>query len=583
MTFEQASLLILLLAMLILFSLERFRIEVVAIAGLLAGYALRLYSAEQIFSGFASPVVITVVEILLIVQVLARAQLFDQLADFFVRAKFSDIAVIATLSGATGFISIFMNDIGAFSIALPATLRVSALLSIPKRQLIMPISFAALLGGIVSLIGTPANMLVSNAWAKANGNGFRLFDFAYVGLPVAVVGIIITAWLAPRLFPKKDGEALSAEPVSPPRRRITERHIPPGSSLIGARLSDLPDRFSLQPHTLVRDGKFVFGTPDKLVVEAGDLLLAEADETVFDRLYSSGTLLPERHPSADSADLDYVEAVVMPESTLVGSRLHSLEVFSSRDVTISALSMRSPRIEGRFADLQLSIGDILVLEGEQRAIAEALEECECLPLASQPPSRMSASSWQPFAIFAAGVAATAFELVTPDIAFAGVVLVLALLNYLSIRQAMADLNWPIIIMLGAMIPIGSAVATTGTAQLIAAALGSMVSLAEPAVGVALVLFLSMLLTPFVNNATVAIVMSPIAVAFAAAGHHSPSAYLIAVAAGASLDFLTPFGHHNNTLAMGIGSYRFSDFLKAGAPLTVLSYSLTLLLIYLFWL
>ncbi|OWV92516.1 cation transporter [Rhizobium sp. R72] len=583
MTFEQASLLILLLAMLILFSLERFRIEVVAIAGLLAGYALHLYSAEQVFSGFASPVVVTVVEILLIVQVLARAQLFDQLADFFVRARFSDIAVIATLSGATGFISIFMNDIGAFSIALPATLRVSDALAIPKRQLIMPISFAALLGGIVSLIGTPANMLVSNAWAEANGTGFRLFDFAYVGLPVAIVGIVMTAWLAPWLFPKTDGEALSAAPVSPPRRRITERHIPAGSLLIGARLSDLPGRFSLQPHTLVRDDKFIFGTPDKLVVEAGDLLLVEADETVFDGLQASGTLLPQRDPSAATAGPDYVEAVVMPESTLVGSRLRSLEVFSSRDVTISALSMRSPRIEGRFGDLQLSIGDILVLEGEQRAIAEALEECECLPLASQPPSRMSASSWQPFAIFAAGVATTAFDLVTPDIAFAGVVLVLALLGYLNIRQAMADLNWPIIIMLSAMIPIGSAVATTGTAQVIAAALGSMVSLTEPTVGVALVLFLSMLLTPFVNNATVAIVMSPIAVAFAATGHHSPSTYLIAVAAGASLDFLTPFGHHNNTLAMGIGSYRFSDFLKAGAPLTVLSYGLTLILVYLFWL
>ncbi|MDQ0564451.1 di/tricarboxylate transporter [Rhizobium mesoamericanum] len=583
MTFEQASLLILLLAMLILFSLERFRIEVVAIAGLLAGYALHLYSAEHVFSGFASPVVVTVVEILLIVKVLAQAQLFDQLADFFVRARFSDIAVIATLSGATGFISIFMNDIGAFSIALPATLRVSDALAIPKRQLIMPISFAALLGGIVSLIGTPANMLVSNAWAEANGTGFRLFDFAYVGLPVAIVGIIMTAWLSPRLFPKTDGETFSAAAFSPPRRRITERQIPAGSLLIGARLSDLPGRFSLQPHTLVRDDKFVFGTPDRLVVEAGDLLLAEADETVFDGLEASGTLLPQRDPSSATTAADYVEAVVMPESTLVGSRLRSLEVFSSRDVTISALSMRSPRIEGRFGDLQLSIGDILVLQGEQRAIAEALEECDCLPLASQPPSRISASSWQPFAIFAAGVASTAFEFVTPDIAFAGVVLVLALLGYLNIRQAMGDLNWPIIIMLGAMIPIGSAVATTGTAQVIAAALGSMVSLTEPTVGVALVLFLSMLLTPFVNNATVAIVMSPIAVAFAAAGDHSPSTYLIAVAAGASLDFMTPFGHHNNTLAMGIGSYRFSDFLKAGAPLSVLSYGLTLLLVYLFWL
>ncbi len=583
MTFEQASLLILLVAMLVLFSLERFRIEVVAIAGLLAGYALHLYSAEQVFSGFASPVVITVVEILLIVQVLARAQLFDQLADFFVRAAFSNVAVIATLSGATGFISIFMNDIGAFSIALPATLRVSAALAIPKRQLIMPISFAALLGGIVSLIGTPANMLVNNAMAGASGTGFRLFDFAYVGLPVAVVGITMIASLAPRLFPKKDGEALSPEPVSSPRRRIAERHIPAGSSLIGTRLSELPDRFSLQPHTLFRNEKFLFGTPDKLVVEAGDLLLAEADDTVFDGLRASGTLLAHRHPNAITDGPDYVEAVVMPESTLVGSRLHSLEVFSSRDVTISALSMRSPRIEGRFGDLQLSIGDILVLEGDQRAIAEALEECECLPLASQPPSQMSASSWQPFAIFAAGVMATASELVTPDIAFGAVVLVLALLNYLNIRRAMADLNWPIIIMLGAMIPIGSAVATTGTAQVIAATLGSMVSLTEPTVGVALALFMSMFLTPFVNNATVAIVMSPIAVAFAATAHHSPSAYLIAVAAGASLDFLTPFGHHNNTLAMGIGSYRFSDFVRAGAPLTVVSYGLTLLLVYLFWL
>ncbi|EPE95169.1 SLC13 family permease [Rhizobium grahamii] len=580
MTFEQASLLILLLAMLVLFSLERFRIEVVAIAGLLAGYALRLYSTEQVFSGFASPVVITVVEILLIVQVLARAQLFDQLADFFVRARFSNTAVIATLSGAAGFISIFMNDIGAFSISLPATLRVSAALAIPKRQLIMPISFAALLGGIVSLIGTPANMLVGNALAEASGTGFRLFDFAYVGLPVAIVGIIMTAWLAPRLFPNEESDP--PEPTSSSRRRIAERRIPAGSSLIGTRLSDLPGRFSLQPHTLIRDEKFLFGMPDKLVIEAGDLLLAEADHMVFEGLQSAGTLLPQRHPSLAPADLDYVEAVVMPESTLVGSRLHSLEVFSSRDIIVSALSMRSPRIEGRFADLQLSIGDILVLEGEREAIAQALDECECLPLAAQRPPSKSAS-WRPFAIFAVGVAATGFELVTPDVAFAGVVLVLALLNYLNIRQAMADLNWPIIIMLGAMIPIGSAVATTGTAQVIAAALGSMASLTEPTAGVALVLFLSMLLTPFVNNATVAIVMSPIAVAFAATAHHSPSAYLIAVAAGASLDFLTPFGHHNNTLAMGIGSYRFSDFLKAGAPLTLVSYGLALLLIYLFWL
>ena len=162
-------------------------------------------------------------------------------------------------------------------------------------------------------------------------------------------------------------------------------------------------------------------------------------------------------------------------------------------------------------------------------------------------------------------------------------LVLALLNHLNIRQAMADLNWPIIIMLAAMIPIGQAVATTGAAETIAGWLSLVVPVSRPLFGIALILFLAMALTPFVNNATVAIVLAPIALEFAKAGSHAPGAYLIAIAVGASLDFLTPFGHHNNTLAMGIGGYRFSDFLRAGWPLAVTSYGLALFLLALFWL
>lgn len=579
MTFEQASLLILLVAMLILFSLDRFRIEVVAITGLLAGYALGLYPTEQVFSGFASPVVITVIEILLVVQVLARARLFDGLASFFAGAGFSGTGIIAALSSATGFISVFMNNIGAFSIALPVALRLGTTMAIPRKQLIIPISFAALLGGLVSLIGTPANLLVSTALVQSGAGGFRLFDFAYVGLPVAIAGIALTAWLAPRIFP--EGEDAAEAPSPPSRRQLAEREVPEASPLIGARLSELSSRFALEPHALLRDEKHVFAAPGNAVIEAGDMLFAEAEATTFADLAASGAL---RLPQVDFAPLlsgDYMEAVVMPESTIVGSRLHSLEVFSTRNVRITALSLRSPRIEGRFEDQQLSIGDILVLEGERGAITEALDECECLPLASQPPAP-SSLAWQPFAIFACGVAATAFDLASPEIAFAAVVMVLALLNYLNIRQAMADLNWPIIIMLGAMIPIGTAFGSTGTAEVIASALSTVIPITQPLAGVALLLFLAMALTPFVNNATVAIILSPVALEFAGAGHHAPQAYLMAVAAGASLDFLTPFGHHNNTLAMGIAGYRFTDFLRAGAPLALSSYVLALLLIYVFW-
>ncbi|QJX06683.1 MULTISPECIES: SLC13 family permease [Rhizobium] len=580
MSFEQASLLILLLAMLILLSLDRIRIEVVSIAGLLGGYALGLYPADQIFTGFASPVVITVVEILLIVQVLARTKLFDRLAARFAAARPRDFKVIAGTSALAGFMSIFMNNIGAFAITLPVTLRLGTALTIPRRQLVMPVSFAALLGGLVSLIGTPANLLVSDALAKATGTGFHFFDFAYVGLPVAVAGILLIAFRVQRLFPEPDETPSTTSPAT--RRIVVERRIPDVSPLIGVRLSDCPVRFGIKPHALIRDDNFVFGPLDQLVIEPGDVLLAEGADTVFAGLAATQALIADAHSDGLQPDLSRVEAVVMPESTLVGSRVRSLEVFHSRGVAVTALSMRAPRIEGRFLDLQLSIGDILTLEGPRIAIGEALEESECLPLASTAAAEPAFFSWRPFALFACGVAASAAGL-RPDVAFAGVVLVLALLNHLNIRQAMADLNWPIIIMLAAMIPIGQAVASTGAAETIAGWLSLVVPITHPLSGIALILFLAMALTPFVNNATVAIILAPIALEFAKAGRHTPDAYLIAVAAGASLDFLTPFGHHNNTLAMGIGGYRFRDFLRAGWPLAVTTYGLALLLTGLFWL
>ncbi|MBY5342333.1 cation transporter [Rhizobium leguminosarum bv. viciae] len=580
MSFEQASLLILLLAMLILFSLDRIRIEVVSIAGLLGGHALGLYPAEQIFTGFASPVVITVVEILLIVQVLARAKLFDSLAAGFAAARPSGFKVISGTSALAGFMSIFMNNIGAFAITLPVALRLGTVLAIPRRQLVMPVSFAALLGGLVSLIGTPANLLVSDALAKATGTGFHFFDFAYVGLPVAIAGILLIAFRVQRLFPEPDETPATISPAA--RRIVVERRIPDVSPLIGVRLSDCPARFAIKPYALIRDDNFAFGPLDQLVIEPGDVLLAEGADATFADLAATRALMADAHALGLQPDFTRIEAVVMPESTLVGSRVRSLEVFHSRGVAVTALSMRAPRIEGRFLDLQLSIGDILTLEGPRIAIGEALEESECLPLASTAPSEPALLSWRPFALFACGVAASAAGL-RPDVAFAGVVLVLALLNHLNIRQAMADLNWPIIIMLAAMIPIGQAVATTGAAETIAGWLSLVVPITHPLLGIALILFLAMTLTPFVNNATVAIVLTPIALEFARAGRHAPDAYLIAVAAGASLDFLTPFGHHNNTLAMGIGGYRFGDFLRTGWPLAVTSYGLALLLTALFWL
>ncbi|MDE1996572.1 MAG: anion permease, partial [Rhizobiaceae bacterium] len=561
----------------------RFRIEVISIAGLLAGYLLGLYPAESVFSGFASPIVITVVEILLIVQVLARAQLFGMLGDRLIAADPPPFIVIAALSGLTMFISIFMNNIGAYAIALPVALRIADVTAIPRRQLLIPISFAALLGGLVSLIGTPANLLVSDALFRASGQGFHFFDFAYVGLPVAIIGVLLIAATVLRLFPQADDMDVAAPPERiAGRRMIAERRVPHGSPMVGQRLADCQAAFGIKPHALIRNSRFVFGSIEATAIDAGDIVLAEGLDVIFDELSAKGVLVLESHRDIYASDVIRSEAVVMPESTLIGSRIQSLEVFRSRGVAITGLSARSPRIEGRFDDLAISIGDILRLEGPKHAIAEALEECECLPLAAAHDHAPPLRSYWPLVIFACGVLTVAFGLLRPEIAFAGVILAMALLNHINLRSAIADLNWPIIIMLAAMIPLGAAVATTGLAEMLADGLGALVPVDRPLFGVALTLFLGMAITPFVNNATVAIVLSPIGLALAARAGQSANAYLIAVAAGASLDFLTPFGHHNNTLTMSIGSYRFADFLRAGWLLSIVSYVLALVLIDWFW-
>jgi len=221
-------------------------------------------------------------------------------------------------------------------------------------------------------------------------------------------------------------------------------------------------------------------------------------------------LMLESHSGAYASDLIRSEAVVMPQSTLIGSRIQSLDVFRSRGIAITGLSMRSPRIEGRFDDLPLSIGDILKLEGPKHAIAEALDECECLPLAASYDHTPPLRSFWPLLLFACGVLATATGLFRPEIALAGVILAMALMNFINLRAAIADLNWPIIIMLAAMIPLGTAVATSGTAEMLTGGLGAVVPLERPGFGVALILFLAMAITPLVNNATVAIVLTPIA-------------------------------------------------------------------------
>ncbi|TWG97027.1 Di- and tricarboxylate transporters [Mesorhizobium sp. J18] len=566
MTFDQALIVILLVCMLVIFALDRFRIELVALTGLAAGLVFGLVPMSEVFSGFANPAVVTVIEILLIVQVLGRANLLDRVAARISSGVRGDRGVLLVLCGLTGALSVFMNNIGALALMLPVVLSTCRMTGMKPRSALMPVSFAALLGGLCSLIGTPANLLVSQALQAETGRGFAFFDFAYAGVPVAIISILaIVAWI-PLIFASGRKTEAGEEPAS--GRVVAEALIPAESRIAGAAIADVPNLTGGMLHAAIRDGKHLFLKRRSTKLMAGDTLLLELDLGAFERAIAAGDLALPSQTRLERADR--AEAVIMPESTLVGSRIATLELFHARDIRVVAVASQSHRIEGRLNDLQLGIGDILFLAGDKDAIAEALEEAGLMLLSPLRRLETAAPAYFPLAVFAGGIGLTALGAIPPEIAFGLVVLVLAATGRLNLRTGLAELNWPILIMLAAMIPLGLAMDTTGAAQVMAESLLAAVPSHEPVSLIAMVLVLALIITPFANNASTAVVLAPIAIEIARSASLPPELFLIALALGISIDFLTPFGHHNNTIVMSVGNYSFIDFLKAGFPITIVA-------------
>ena len=571
MALEQISLLILLCGLLAVFLADRFRMEVVALSGLALGIVLGLVHPTVAFSGFANPAFITVVEILLVVKVLARTGLVERLSARIASLELGPTGLLAVICSLTALLSVFMNNIGALALMIPVAFGVCRASDINPRLVLMPIAFAALLGGLCSVVGTPANLIVSQQLEAATGEGFAFFDYAYAGLPAALAGLLVLCLVAPRLWPS-EGEG-PAQIDQPSRSVLAEVGVPDRSPFVGEPPAKLP--FVL--HGVERGGQRFF-LPRVEQLCAGDRLLVEIDHARLTELVEAGALDPMQGSTGGRA----AQAVVMPESTVVGSRIGTLESLAMRGIAVRGVALQSPRIEGGFADLQLSIGDVLYLQGEPEALREALDETEMLALESGDPQYRGLPDWRPLGIFLAGVVVAATGWTSPHIAFGLIVLVLAMGGWLNLREGLSELPWPVLIMLAAMIPLGEAVETTGTAALMAEALLSVLPSGVLFL-LAAMLALAIIVTPFVNNASTAIVLGPIAIGVAQGAGLPPEPLLLAIALGISIDFLTPFGHHNNVIVMGLGAYRFVDFLRLGLPVTLAAAACGMVALIVFWL
>lgn len=565
MTFDQIAIVTLMGAMLAAFAVDRFRIELVALSGLGAGVALGLVPPAGAFAGFASPAVVTVAEILIIVQVLLNAHLLDQAADRVARHVTTERGVATVLCVLGAASSIVMNNIGALALMLPVAMSLCRRTGVRPGAVLLPLSFATLLGGTCSLIGTPANMVVSGLREEALGAPFSFFALAAIGLPVTLVGVPLLVLIGPRLLAGRGLDA-AAPPITGPRRFVTELRIGAASPLAGATPAAVEARIGGTVHAHLRGGRHVFGRREAQVVKAGDLLLVETDVATAMEMHRRRDA--ELEGATGSGGAEWVEAVVLPQSTILGSTARVVAAFEEAGAELVALSPQTTRIEGRLADVRISIGDVLLLHGRADRVRRALDETDCLaisPRGLEPPRRQGLPA---LAAFAAAVGLAALGLTPPEIAFGGAVLALALAGLVDLRQALARLNWPVLVMLAAMIPLGAAVDRTGAADVIAAALLGLIGHDWPFAVYGVVLAAALIITPFVNNVSAAVALAPLAVALAGAAGVPADPLLMLVAVGVSLDFLTPFGHHNNTIVMGIGDYRFRDVPRLGLPLLV---------------
>lgn len=565
MTFDQIILVCLLIGLFGTFALDRFRIEVVAVAGLLGAFLTGLVPGEAIFSGFAHPAVITVAEILLLVGALQATHFIDRAAAGLVGRFRSHQSLLAALCVIGASISVFMNNIGALALMIPLATAVADRSGMSLKTLLMPVSFATLLGGTCSLIGTPANLIVSDALSNVQGgDGFAFFDFARVGLPVTLTGLIAIIFLAYPFLSKRT-EKMDALNLDQPTigKLILEATIPPSSLYAGQYLTQVEADLDGRIASIRRGMAFVFARREDIRIEPGDTILLEAHSKSLQKALQTSLILAKVPPS--SGNEAQRSAVIVPESVVLGSRISTLEGFADVGVRVLAISSARKRLEGNFSDIQLAIGDVLHLAGPPDAVHTLIREYNLIGLAPQESSVSLKAGIPALLAFLGAVALAASGILRPELAFGAAIGGLLLAGKLDLVAAIRRLNWPIIIMLAAMIPIGAAVETTGLAELVSESFASLVPAAAPSLVVVAILLSAVLITPFINNASTAIVLTPIALELAARTGISAEVALLAVAIGVSIDFITPFGHHNNMIVMGIGGYRFRDFPIAGLP------------------
>ena len=621
MTNDQIAILAILIATVGLFLWGRWRHDIVALAALLACVAWGLVPSGDAFAGFGHPAVITVACVLVLSQALQSTGAIDALTRKILPRNAGPMLAIASISGLAALLSGFMNNVGALALLMPVALQVAKKLDLPPGKVLMPLAFGSILGGMTTLIGTPPNLIVSGFRAENGGSSFAMFDFAPVGVPVALAGLALLVLVGWRLVPTRRREGADSFVTG---TYVTEARVPEGSTTVGKTLRDLEgdlEEADAQIVGLIRNERRIPAPGPYREVRSGDILVIEAepealagaveslgleleedkrgekqDENRSDRKSTQtpepdGTIDGEKDADEEeessalySAEIELAELAVRPRAELVGRSMQQVRLRERYGINLLAVSREGRRSAARLRSMAILDGDVLLVQGPPAAIVEFANRYGCVPLAERTlriPDRRKAL--MAALIMAASVGGAAFGLVPAAIAFAAGVLAAVLVGVIPVRQLYDAIDWSVIVLLAALIPVAGAMATTGAADMLAKGMIGGFGGTNVALALALVLILTMCLSDFMNNAATAAVMCPIAISVASQISVDADPFLMAVAIGASCAFLTPIGHQNNTLILGPGGFRFGDYWKLGLLLEVIVVIVAVPLLLWFWL
>jgi di/tricarboxylate transporter len=576
MTFDQIMAFAIVAAAMGLFVWGRPRYDVVACLALLASIAAGLVKPNKAFSGFSDDIVIIVASALVVSAAIAQTGLPELALQRISRHVHSVRLQVLVLVATVTILSAFVKNIGALAIMIPLAFQMAKRSGTSASCFLMPMSFGALLGGLMTQIGTSPNIIVSRMRADAIGAPFSMFDFTPVGAALAVTGVLFLMFFY-RLLPVRLRTTLTLDEALTVKNYVTEAEVVAESPMVGKTISALQELAHGEGKVvsiLKPDDTRIAPLPDA-VLSAGDTLILEGDPHALDRIVSTGKLKLEsghRVPAATQpqAEIAAIEAVIGADSPLIGRSAQRSALFERFGVNLLAVSRTGERLTERLGTISLRLGDVIVLQGNRAELPDRLMALGCLPLAERTLHLGKARrAVLPVAILLAAMVSTALGLLPVSIAFFAAAVLMVLTGAIAIRQLYDMIDWPIIVMLGALIPVSDTLRTTGGTDMIAGWLSHAASGQPAYVALALILVAAMLVTPFLNNAATVLVMAPIAVSFSSSLGYRPDAFLMAVAIGAGCDFLTPIGHQCNTLVMGPGGYRFSDYARLGAPLSLL--------------